>query len=145
MQLLNSFLLIHLHSYGPNPSGMTVQTLMSVQSSQSSAELLPWLKVHLQISICSLGSLLLRNWERFIHCIEKRNNGWKSREIKMKLFHCPLQWLEMLPQSPRDIYWDHMSKCLTNDTGLKIKINYWLLKTDSTICLGTRKTFLFKL
>lgn len=138
MQLLNGFLLIYWHTFGPSPSGMTVHTLMSVHS-QSPAELLLWLKV--QMSICSLGSLILRNWEQFIHCIEKRNNGLKSREIKMKLSHCPLQGLEMLPQSPRDIYWDHMSKCLKNDMGLKIKINYWLLKTDSTICVRAQENF----
>lgn len=75
VQLLKNLLLVHLHTYGASPSSMTVQALVSVHTQ------LPELSraapvaegtsanKHLQINICKLGSLLLRNWEWFIHYI----------------------------------------------------------------------------
>lgn len=74
MQLLNNFLLIHTH--GPNPSGMLVHAQLPELS-----RAVPMAEGPSVSKLLEAWLIITEKLRWFIHDIEKRNNGLKSREI----------------------------------------------------------------
>lgn len=142
MQLLNNFLLIHLHTYGPKPSGMTVHAVMGVHTQ------LPGLSRAVPMAEGTFANQHLQAWLiiteklRTVHSLYWEKKQWPEKERDLKeIASLPTAVIgNTRTESNRYLLgtYFHVSQKLHK---FENKINYWLLKTDSTICFRAPENF----